>query len=58
MLLLKSLKYLEREKDKVFMGSILVLTVIFTQNLVKEIDSSRKRTRGISDNSDQVPLCS
>lgn len=40
------------------MGSSLALTIIFSQNSVKEIDSFRKGTRRITDNSDQDPLCS
>lgn len=38
------------------MGSILGLTVIFSQNLVKEIESFRKGPGGITDNSDEVHL--
>lgn len=52
------IKYLEKEKGKDPMGSILVLTVTFSQNLVKlYIDSFRKGPGGITDNSDGVPLC-
>lgn len=45
-------KCLEKEKGKFSVGSILALTVIFSQNLVKEIDSFTKGPEGISAVSD------
>lgn len=50
-------KCLEKEKGKFSVGSTLALTVIFSQNLVKEVDSFNKGPEGISAMSDWVPLC-